>query len=420
MAEIAEQPREVVDPFAALTNLHNERQLQQSGTAPEKKEEEKPVDPITPPVNEEIKIDEKQPTESEITALKEEAKTLGLEETATKEQIETAKSEKLKVEAKELGLAETATADEIAAAKDAKAAQPIEFKLTDIEDAVEPEDGTWAAVAKQEGFKIDKDFKDYSYDDFKAALTAKHQQELQEAKTLSKEALFTGLDPKTATALKLLEMGVPEEHILQPTKQVDTYLAMDDIALNRADLEAMKMTPEMIDKEMEIRTAAGTIKHEADKLRLMLGQQKEQITKETQEYAQQWESKKEQALLAQQEQSKIQFKEAMNAVSKFMDIDVPQEIKEAVIRKYNNGTYKDVLTQPDAQAQYILFKELQHKIIPALKSAAFSKGAESQRKESLNIPVTNNNAGSSQQPITSNPDDPFSAIVERQKQRGFA
>lgn len=333
-------------------------------------------------------------------------------------------AEVLKTEAKELGLAETATKEEIEAAKAAKAEadEPtIEFKAEDIDGAIEPEDGTWAAAAVAKGIKIEKDYKDYSFDDFEKDLIAPYVKQIEETKSLTVESLFTQMKPETVAALKLMEMGVPEDKLFQPTKDIENYLAMDAAQLVRADKELLGWEKETIDVELELLGSKQVgnktlLEHEADKLRKLLGDAKEQILNERQTYIQQYESKKEQAILAQKEQEKTQFKKAMDTVSTFMGIPVSAEVKEAIIRKSNTGAYENLIT-PESKAEFILYKELGQKVLKARLNTASEKGRDEIRTKLAAIPpVTNNNAGAAVNQQASN--DPWAAVEKMAKQMG--
>jgi len=349
-----------------------------------------------------------------------------IEEQEAKPEVKTPEqeAEELKTQAKEFGLPETATKEEIEAARIAKedAEKPlIEFKPEDIDGAIEPEDGTWAAAAVAKGIKVEKDYKEYSFEDFEKDLIAPYVKQIEETKALTVESLFTQMKPETVAALKLMEMGVPEDKLFQPTKDIENYLAMDAAQLVRADKELLGWEKEMIDAELELLGSKQIgnktlLEHEADKLRKTLGDAKEQILNERQTYIQQYESKKEQAILAQKEQEKTQFKKAMDTVSTFMGIPVSAEVKEAILRKSNTGAYDNIIT-PESKAEFILYKELGQKVLKARLNTASEKGRDEIRTKLAVIPpVTNNNAGAAvnQQAST----DPWAAVDKMAKSMG--
>lgn len=406
------QSREAIElNLDVITNIQAERE----GIEPPVKQEEKVEEPVVEE-NQELELEVADTEQAD--ALKAEAKELGLDENATKEQIDVAKTEKLKTEAKELGLPETATQEEINAKKEELSKPPVtlELSLDDVEGfKKEPEEGSWLHVAKVEGLEVKED----SWDAVKEALVSPYVKQIEDIKTMTVEKLFENLKPETVANLKLLESGIPEDELFEPTRKIDGYLSMDNAALVRADKVAMGWKDDMVDREMEKLTADGLIDHEAQKLRLMLNDAKASIIQERKTYIEQYESKKEQALLAKEEQSRVQFKQAMNKISTFMEAPISPEIKEAIAVKYNKGAYKGILSSSEAEAEYVLYKEFHKKITAALKNTASSKGKEEIVKKLLNVPPeTNTNTGSNQKPttLTSN-DDPWAAVVNNAKDR---
>lgn len=383
--------REAIDTnWDAVTNAYEGKVITETSPVTPKEE----IKEEAPPAN--IKIEEeKAPEVSEQDALIAEAKELGLPETATKEEIDAAKTEK---EAADKPL--------------------VEFKPEDIDGGVTPEDGTWAAAAIAKGIKVEKDFKDYSFEDFEKDLIAPYVKQVEDSKSISVENLFTSLKPETVAAFKLLEMGVPEDKLFQPTRDIEKYEAMDNTALIRADKELLGWKQEMIDAEIELLTAKGLIDHESNKLRLVLADAKTNIINERQTYIQQYESKKEQAILAQKEQEKVQFKQAMDTVSTFMDVPIPNEVKEAIVRKYNNGAYDEQLNTPRSKVEFVLQKELQKTYLKSIMNTASEKGRDTIRTKLAAVPpVTNNNAGAATKPIANN--DPWAAVDKMAKDQGF-
>lgn len=306
--------------------------------------------------------------------------------------------ETLKIEAKDLGLAETATKEEIEAAKLAKAADAplFEFKAEDIKgNEGEPPEGSWLAVAKAKGIEIAED----SVDAFTEALIAPYVKQAQDAQILAKENLYTTMKPETATAFKLMEMGVPEEQLFHPTRQIEEYLKLEDAALVRADKEAWGWKPEMIDAELELLTTKNLLGHEAEKLRLTLNSNKADILKQREKFVQQYEGKRQEAILHQKEEERTQFTKAMNTVSTFMGAPIPADVKDALIKNYNKGLYDNVLNTPTSKVEYLLQRELSHKVLSVLKNTASQEGRDTIRKKLAEIPPAGSgNAGSIQQP----------------------
>lgn len=274
----------------------------------------------------------------------------------------------------------------------------IEFKADEIlKDIALAEEGTWMRVAQD--LKID--IKEDSYEAFEAAIKAPLQAELEALKTNAKVDYIATLKPETAAAFKLMEMGVPEAEIFAPTRQIEEYLKLDNSAIVRADLEALGWKAEMVDAEMELLDSKNLIDHQAEKIRLTLNEEKTNIIEQRNQLVQQFETRKEQATLIQKQQEDAHFEKALTTVDKFMDTPVTNEIKQAILKKYSNGGYENILQAANAKVELILHNELGKQLIKSLRNTAYEKGRDEIKTKLLNVPPTVN-SGAGQMVDTSN------------------
>jgi hypothetical protein len=299
--------------------------------------------------------------------------------------------EKLKLaeEAKSLNLPETATKEEIEAAKLA-AESPIELKVEDIADVPKKHpEGSYKALAQQLGFEIEED----SIDAIKSKVIP--VEEAEKKAKVSKEEFFSTLNPEVAAALEFKEMGLPDNLLLEPTKEIDGWLKLDDAELVRANLAATDgWTTEMIDTEIESLVESGKITHEAAKLRIGLNNDKNVLLAQRKELVQKYTTQKQESLVRQKEQEKTQFIEAMNKVSSLMGVPIPKEVKEALIIKYNNGVYdKDFASLTEAKVNYVLNKELGNKLAAHIRNKASEQVKKAATDELLNIPPVQSGGG---------------------------
>ncbi len=378
--EVTPQSEAVSNNWDALEKDYSETPLTQEKPA------EKPV--IEEPIikEEEKKVEETKPEPTAEEKVKLEA-------------------DALVAEKKELGLADTATKEEVATAKALKEATGnIEFKVEDIipKGSELAAEGTWLRVAQD--LKIEGVNED-TFDAFKAALEKPLVEQIEALKTNAKVDYLATLKPETATALKLIEMGIKEEQLFAPTREIDNYLAMTPEQLVRADLEERRKqgeawTDDLIDAKMEELLADPKKLQLADfELRTILENSKKETIEQRTQLVQQFEKQKEAAALKQKEQETIQFEQTLNTVSKFMDVDIKPEIKQAIITKYRNGGYDNDFSSPKAKVDLILNKELGTQLIKSIRNTEFQKGLEKATKGLLNVPpVINSNAGSKVDP----------------------
>lgn len=324
-------------------------------------------------------------TEEEEESQETEANTETEEATEETEETEEEKSEdtekeEVKDEAKE---EESETEEE-------KESSLIEFKAEDIEGfEKEPEDGTWMAVAKAQGVEIEED----SFEAYNQAVESKYQAEIEKAKSLTKEALFADMKPETVAALKLIEMGIPEEEVFAPAQRLDSYLAMDDAALIREDLKLMNWDDERIDKEMELLGEKDAIGHQAAKIRDLLNVEKEKITQQRESLLSQYKENKERVTIQQREQSATEFKTALDTVERFMEVPISSDAKKAILTKFNRGDYDKELNNAKSRVELILYKELGQKALKHVENTAYQKGRDEKTKKLLNVPPVTSKQG---------------------------
>lgn len=274
--------------------------------------------------------------------------------------------------------------EEVKAEEKQEEPSPLEIKLEDIKDIPqEYADGTFQALAKD---LYGIDLPEESVDAFKDFFVPKS--ELEKVQSITIDSLLSTLKPETAAAIKLIEAGIPEDRIFAPTREIDYHLSLDDAALIRADLEAQgDLTPEIIDNEMEkVASDPAKMKIEADRLRIMLNREKNQVLQERQFYLNKYQQDKQAATLQQREQEKTQVINELNKVSTFMGVPISKEVKEAFIRKYNSGLYDNDLNNPASKAEFIYHKELNDKLTKHIQNKAFEAAKKEEREKLLNVP----------------------------------
>jgi hypothetical protein len=272
-----------------------------------------------------------------------------------------------------------------------------ELSLDEDKDAliVYPEN-SFKSIAQ----KLGSDIKEDTADAFKEVYITKAEAAKQAATT--KESLFAALDPKTAAALEMIELGVPQHLIGEPTKEIDGYLKLDDAELLRAELATNpKWTEEMINQEIEDQIENGKIKHSVDKIRAELEVQKEAITSETTNIIQKYTEQKQKAA---ENQKALERTETINELGKIQEIagvKIPQKIKEQLIAKYSNGEYDKELSSPMSKAEYIVKKELEERAVKHLLNKVSEQFKQESTNEKLNIPVSKTTGGGAKS-ITNN------------------
>lgn len=261
----------------------------------------------------------------------------------------------------------------------------LELKLDDVKGFEKAaEDGTWKAVAEGFGVQV----KDDSFESFKESVDAKYKTEIEEARNVGIENIYSTLKPETVTALKLIEMGVPQEQAFNPTAELDGFLKMDDASLVRKELEGREgWDAERVELEMEsLSENEAKMKHEALKLREWANSKKQEITAQRDALLNEYTQNKDRVEVEQRNQELSQIKSALDVVSDFMGAKINPEAKSAILQKHSRGDYGSILKDPKSIADYIYFKEFGSTILDQAKKGSYAKGKEEYAKHMLKIP----------------------------------
>lgn len=271
------------------------------------------------------------------------------------------------------------------------------FTVDDLKDVPKVyEDGTWKGLAKD---LFNAELQDESFEAVQQYVKENYvpKSELEKAQQISLDSIYAALKPETATALKLMEMGVSEAEVFESTKRIDNYLKLDDAAIVRADLELTEGwadKPELIDARIEELSAdPKKLNLQAEMIRINLNNQKKEIVQERQSLLQEYEQSKQNAVLQKKQQEVAQFNEALDKFETFMGQPVSKEVKNALRLKYNNGGYSDIVNNPLSQINAIMYKEYGDKIAKHLQNKASEDAKLKTTKKLLNVPPVTGGAG---------------------------
>lgn len=264
-------------------------------------------------------------------------------------------------------------------------APTLEFKPEDIKDVPQEfDESDWRSVGNDLGLSI----KENSWEEFQAAVKEQYvpKTEYEKALKLSEKEVLAKFSPEVAAAIELANMGVPQELIFEPTKQIDGYLALEDSALVREDLKAQGYTDELADAKMEKLIEDGKVETEAKILRFELGKQKESVLQQRQQIVSQRAAEIEQVQKQTKEREITQLKETLNNTSEFMGINLTKEAKELIAKKLQSGAYEKELSTPQLKVNAILHKEFGQKFTEYAKNKFRSEGKMAEVKKLANVP----------------------------------
>jgi len=261
----------------------------------------------------------------------------------------------------------------------------LEFKPEDIKDVPQEfDESDWRSVGNDLGLSI----KENSWEEFQAAVKEQYvpKTEYEKALKLSEKEVLAKFSPEVAAAIELANMGVPQELIFEPTKQIDGWLALEDAALVREDLKALNYSDEDADSKIEKLIEDGKLERDARLIRIELGKQKEAVLQQRQQIVSQKAAEIEQVQRQTKEREITQLKEALNNTSEFMGVNLTKEAKETLIKKIQSGAYEKELSSAQLKVNAILHKEFGQKFTEYAKNKFRSEGKMAEVKKLANVP----------------------------------
>jgi len=246
----------------------------------------------------------------------------------------------------------------------------------DDESAQEEED--WIVYAKSEGLEIAEN----TVEAYIEAKTAPLKEEIEKAKSLTKESLFSQLAPEQRMYMELADAGYSHDEIVNPLKNIEKYKSMDSVALYREDLtikiEQIRPLTDTdrawIDQEIEKKVESGEVEHEATRIRLELDAAEKQIVSQRSEIIEKYKANRENSLLQARKAESESVTKALNELSVFMNQPLAPEVKKGLTERYNSGKYDQLMKDPNEIAKFIAYKELGEKAVKSIEAKSYTKG----------------------------------------------
>jgi len=289
----------------------------------------------------------------------------------------------------------------------------LTLSVEDITDAPKVyTEGTPQWIANELGIKLEKD----DVAELKKAFTENFVpvDKFNEVKAATTESLYAQLDPKTATAFKLIDMGIDPSMAFNPTAQHDYLLSMDNAQLLRAKLEANPAYDEdMVNAQMEQWEADGKIDTLAKIEKASLDQERQTILNKQSELVNQFTEQKKQEAATLKQQADQKFLEVLDKATDFIGLPLSKEVKDVIAAKYKQGGYDNVLND----AQNKLTAVLHHQFGKKFQETALSKAKEAGKAEIVrklsDVPL-NKGGGGGREIATTQADDkenPWAALM---------
>jgi len=309
---------------------------------------------------EEVKVDTKvEDAQAEV------AKDLALEPEATTEEtkVEETKTEETSEESLDL--------------------EPLSLEDTNND---EPQEGSWAYIAKLDGLELKED----SLDAYKEAITAPYEDKIREVESMTTDKLLSKLDPEVRMVFDLAEAGLSLEQIIAPFTKINEFKSMTPVELVRKNLELTHTdwSPDMIETEMEILTAVdGRLEHEHKKIIVELDKIQIEEQNRRSELVNNYRANAENVAAQERVRQVESVSKALDNMSEFMGSPLTKEVKQGLADRMNSGKYDQLLNDPAKKAEFITWLELGQKAQKNLEAKSYAKGRLEITNKMHNIPV---------------------------------
>lgn len=251
----------------------------------------------------------------------------------------------------------------------------FEFKTLDEKAAEEEESDGWLELSKKDGFDITED----TYEAYVAGRDKFYKEKYQI--DLGK------YQPETQRFIEFLESGGTINSFIEPLRPLNELRNLDDVALITKDLEMQEWDPAKIEKEIarmsekdgEVELSAYKIRKQIDTIEERL---KEKIVNDT-IVASDRQTTYKQTSTAEELTS---IKKELNTMSAFLEIPLGDKHKAGIVKKLESGQYNDVINNPKAKMQAILWHEFGKEGVNLLKEKVLAEAKLEIKKDRHNIP----------------------------------
>lgn len=370
MSEITTTPSTIEQPQAEASVTENEKvlaRLSQDYGGETVKTLEPPKTETTPTTETPESVTTTEPTVEETEALKTKAKELGLEETATKEQIEAAEQAK----------------------------SDTEWKLDEVVKSPEEEnDGTWKGLI--ETFELGEIPADYSeekgfdvvQDLFQKKLEAVKSEALSEAKFDRYVDVPENIRPEAEMIVELMKSGKTIEQINQPFIELAQYKNLSQEELIRARLESQpNWDAEMVDAQMQKIIESGNLEVEYKIAKAQLDAYEQSLKGQRQQQVEQFRNTQKQIQEQRTNQENIKLKVALDRVPEFLGKKLPDNLKSQLAGELQTEAYRNMPGTAEEKVDYFLYKKFGKTAMKNFQDRALEKVVVEHKQDIHNVPI---------------------------------
>lgn len=279
-----------------------------------------------------------------------------------------------------------------------------------VDDKTAEEESSWLNVAKEIGIELKED----NFEEFKTKLAEKETTAYERGKS---EASKIEINKFTPEAQKLIEFlnsdpNVSVEDFVNPLRELDSVLSLDDEGIIRKDLELKGWESEAIDKRIDLLEKQDALDSTAYELRKVVENNKEIVKNRLVEGKKADLEQKKSEYINQVKQENEQIKSSIDKTETFLEKKLPKDVKDFLYKKWETGEYRKLIqSNPDVAVKSMLHYYLGEQAAKELKKDAFQKGRDNIQEKLHNVEKIGNNGETSGRKVASKPSEGYFDIV---------
>jgi hypothetical protein len=264
---------------------------------------------------------------------------------------------------------------------EAAAGDENELTLPDPEDITDtpedaPAENTWIETAKEIGIDgVDAD----DFEVFKKGVEAK----IEKVRTEAQQIALDKYPVEAQNLIKFLASGKTMEDYINPLKEYDKVLSLDDKALITASLEGTgEYTADEIEEEIKLIEEKGELASSAKRLRAAVKMNKKQAGEQIIDQGVQTYESQQARIENERKKEDTLFKSALSTLDKVYDVKINDKHKAAIQKKWDSGYYRNRFkNDPNFVADLIVKAELGEAAINERLTKTFDGGRNIARNE---------------------------------------
>lgn len=262
---------------------------------------------------------------------------------------------------------------------------PEDNKQDNTDNKVEPEkESNWIDAGRELGLDIKTD----DFEEVKKAVQHKETTAYEKGKA---EAAKIELEKYTPEAQKLIEFlnsdpNVSIEDFVNPLRELDTVLALDDEGIIRKDLELKGWDADKIDDRIELLDKNGALDNTAYELRKIVEGNKEVVKSRLVENKKFEAEQRQNDFVALAKKENEQIKSTIEKTELFMGKKLNKEVKDFLTNKWESGEYRKMMqTNPEVAVKSMLHHYLGEQAAKEIAKDSFQKGRDNIQEKLHNI-----------------------------------